>query len=215
MRVVFKRGKKAVSINMAYPKLIENLIERLSRLPGIGQRSAERIVFWLLNQPKEEARALAESIVGLKEGLMFCRICNNLSDTEICLICSDTARDDKTICVVENPKDLLAIERSGSFKGHYHVLLGTISPADGCGPEDLKIAQLISRVASREIEEVVIATDPDNEGEMTSLYLIRELRPLGVKVSRISVGIPMGSSLEFADMSTLGMSLTTRREIRE
>lgn len=200
---------------MAYPKLIENLIENLSKLPGIGRRSAERMVFWLLNHPKEEAEVLAKSIVDLKEGLMFCRICNNLTDTEICLICSDTARDDKTICVVENPKDLLAIERSGSFKGHYHVLLGTISPADGCGPEDLKIAQLINRVASQEIREVVIATDPDNEGEMTALYLIRELKPLGVKVSRISVGIPMGSSLEFADMSTLGMSLTTRREIRE
>ena len=146
---------------------------------------------------------------------MFCRICNNLSDTEICMICSDTARDEKTVCVVENPKDGLAIERSGSVKGHYHVLLGTISPADGFGPEDIKIAQLIGRVKNQDIKEVVIATDPDNDGEMTALYLIRELRPLGVKVSRISVGIPMGSSLEFADMSTLGMSLTTRREVWE
>ena len=146
---------------------------------------------------------------------MFCRVCNNLSDTEICLICSDSVRDEKTICVVENPKDVLAIERSGSFKGHYHVLLGAISPADGCGPEDIKISQLVNRVNSQDIQEVVIATDPDNEGEMTALYLIKELKPLGVKVSRISVGIPMGSSLEYVDMSTLGMSLTTRQEVRE
>lgn len=200
---------------MAYPKLIENLILKLSKLPGIGRRSAERIAFWLLNHSAEEANALAGSIVDLKEGLMFCRICNNLSDTEICLVCSDTTRDEKTICVVENPKDLLAIEQSGSYKGHYHVLLGTISPADGRGPQDLKISQLINRVSSQSIEEVVIATDPDNEGEMTALYLIKELKPLGVKISRISIGIPMGSSLEYADMSTLGMSLMTRREIHD
>ena len=198
---------------MPYPKLIENLIEKFSKLPGIGRRSAERIAFWLLNHSREEAHALAKSIVGLKEGLMFCRVCNNLSDTEICLVCSDTARDDRVICVVENPKDLLAIERSGAFKGLYHVLLGTITPADGIGPEDLKIGQLLERVRAQSILEVVLATDPDNEGEMTALYLIKQLKPLGVKVSRISVGIPMGSSLEFADMSTLGMSLTTRREI--
>lgn len=200
---------------MAYPKLIENLITKFSKLPGIGRRSAERVAFWLLNHTKEDARALAKSIVDLKEGLMFCRVCNNLSDTEICLVCSDTARDDKTICVVESPKDVLAIEQSGSYKGHYHVLLGTIAPADGIGPEDLKISQLINRVKTQKIEEVVIATDPDNEGEMTALYLIKQLKPLGVKVSRISVGIPMGGSLEYADMSTLGMSLTTRREIRD
>jgi recombination protein RecR len=200
---------------MAYPKLIEKLIEQMSKLPGIGRRSAERIAFWLLNHAKEESEAIAKSIIDLKEGLMFCQICNNLSDTQICLVCSDTARDEKTLCVVENPKDLLAIERSGSFKGHYHVLLGAISPGDGIGPEDLKIAQLVSRVRTQNIKEVVIATDPDNEGEMTALYLIRELKPIGIKLSRISVGIPMGSSLEFADMSTLGMSMTTRREITE
>ncbi|MBN1870758.1 MAG: recombination protein RecR [Candidatus Omnitrophica bacterium] len=200
---------------MAYPKLIQNLMERLVRLPGIGQRSAERMAFWLLNHPREDAEALARSIVALKEGLMFCRICNNLSDTEVCMICSDTARDEKVICVVENPKDVLAIERTGSFKGHYHVLLGTIAPADGIGPGDIKIPQLINRVKSQQIQEVVLATDPDNEGEMTALYLIKELKPLGVRLSRISVGIPMGSSLEYADMSTLGMSLMTRREIRE
>jgi recombination protein RecR len=200
---------------MSYPRLISNLIERLTKLPGIGPRSAERMAFWLLNHSREEAEGLAKSIVTLKDGLMFCRVCNNLSDTDICLICSDTARDEKTICVVENPKDVLAIERSGAFNGHYHVLLGTISPADGVGPEDIKIPQLINRVKEQNIGEVVIATDPDNEGEMTALYLVKELKPLGVKISRIGVGLPMGSSLEYADMSTLGMSMTTRREVRE
>lgn len=198
---------------MAYPKLIEILIENLSKLPGIGRRSAERMAFWLLNHPKEEAVDLARSIINLKEGLMFCRICNNLADAPMCSVCSDATRDETIVCVVENPKDLLAIEKSGSYKGHYHVLLGTIAPADGIGPEDIKIASLLERVRAQTIKEVVIATDPDNEGEMTALYLIRELKPMGVKISRISVGIPMGSSLEFADMSTLGMSLTTRREI--
>ncbi len=198
---------------MAYPKLIENLIEQFSRLPGVGRRSAERMAFWFLKHSKEEAEALATSIVELKEGLKFCRICNNLSDHEVCTVCNDVNRDDQVICVVENPKDLLAIECSGSFKGQYHVLLGAISPADGVGPKDLKITQLIDRVNTQEIHEVVIATDPDSEGEMTALYLIDQLKSLEVKVSRISVGIPMGGSLEFADMSTLGMSLTTRREI--
>lgn len=200
---------------MSYPKLIENLIAQFSKLPGIGRRSAERMVFWLLNNPQEEAQVLAESIVKLKEGLMFCRLCNNLSDTEICRICTDTTRDEKTICVVETPKDLLAIERTGAFKGCYHVLLGTIAPAEGRGPEDLKIHQLLDRVATQDIQEVVIATDPDNEGEMTALYLMKALKPCGVKISRIGLGIPVGSSLEFADLSTLSMSLASRREIKE
>lgn len=184
-------------------------------MPGVGRRSAERMAFWVLNHPQEEAQALAESIMRLKEGLRFCRLCNNLSDTEICLVCSDTTRDESIICVVEEPKDLLAIERTGSFHGHYHVLLGTIAPADGRGPEDLKIQHLVNRVTAQNIHEVVIATDPDNEGEMTALYLMKQLRPTGVKISRIGVGIPMGSSLEFADISTLTMSLRTRREIEE
>lgn len=200
---------------MSYPKLIENLIVQFSKLPGIGRRSAERMVFWLLNNPKEEAQSLAESIVKLKEGLMFCRLCNNLSDTEICRICTDTTRDEKTLCVVETPKDLLAIERTGVFKGCYHVLLGTIAPMEGRGPEDLKIQHLLERVTTQDIKEVVIATDPDNEGEMTALYLIKALKPSGVKVSRIGLGIPVGSSLEFADASTLSMSLASRREIKE
>lgn len=200
---------------MAYPKLIENLIGQFSKLPGIGRRSAERMVFWVLNHPREEAQALAESILKLKDGLRFCRLCNNLSDTEICLICSDAGRDEATVCVVEDPKDVLAIERTGSYRGHYHVLLGAIAPAEGRGPEDLKISQLLYRISSQNIREVVIATDADNEGEMTALYLAKQLKPTGVKLSRIGLGIPVGSSLEFADLSTLSMSLKARREITE
>ena len=198
---------------MSYPRLIENLITRLSKLPGVGRRSAERMAFWLLNHPKEDSVGLAESIINLKEHLRFCRICNNLSDTEICMVCSDSSRDQQTICVVENPKDLLAIERSGAYKGLYHVLLGNISPSEGRGPDSLKIHQLISRVRSEDVKEVVIATDPDNEGEITALYLTKQLQPLGITISRIGLGIPMGSAVEYADISTLSMSLRARREI--
>ena len=196
-----------------YPKLIENLLERLSKLPGIGRRSAERMVFWLLSQPAEDVHALANSIIQLKEGMRFCTSCNNLSEQELCLVCADSNRDRKTMCVVESPKDLLAIDRTGSFRGIYFVLLGNISPAEGRGPDDLHIHKLVSRIKAEGIAEIVIATDPDAEGEMTALYLARELKPLGVKVSRIGLGIPMGSAVEFVDMSTLTMSLNSRRMV--
>ena len=192
---------------MSYPRLIENLIERLVKLPGIGRRSAERIVFSILNSPKEDADSLAEGIVKLKVGLMFCRLCNNLSDTEICFICSDSSRDDRTVCVVESPKDLLAIERTGAYRGCYHVLLGTISPAEGRGPEYLQVKHLINRVQQQEIKEVVIATDPDNEGEMTALYLSRELKPLGVKVSRI---VTLADDLALKAILTIQLGLSQR-----
>ncbi len=196
-----------------YPKLIENLLERLTKLPGIGRRSAERIVYWLLSQDIMVVKALAESIVQLKEGLRFCKQCNHLSEQELCLVCADSNRDRKTICVVESPKDLLAIERTGSFHGLYYVLLGNISPAEGRGPDDLQITKLMSRIKDEGIQEVVIATDPDSEGEMTALYLGKELKPTGVKTSRIGLGIPVGSAVEYVDMSTLTMSLNSRRVI--
>ena len=198
---------------MAYPKLIEELIGRFTKLPGVGKRSAERMVFWLLNHSYDEAKGLSEAVINLKDGLKFCRICNNFCETEVCMVCSDTSRDSSIVCVVEDPKDLLAIERSGSFSGMYHVLLGNISPTEGRGPDSIRIQQLINRVHSGDIKEVVIATDPDNEGEMTALYIIKQLKPLGVKVSRIGVGLPMGSAVEFADISTLAMSLRARREV--
>ncbi len=196
-----------------YPKLIENLLERLSKLPGVGRRSAERILFWMLSQETSEVLALAQSITQLKEGLRFCKLCNHLTEQEICLVCADQHRNRTMICVVESPKDLLAIERTGSFRGLYYVLLGNISPADGRGPEDLNIAKLLTRVKEENIIEVVIATDPDAEGEMTSMFLSKQLKPLGVKVSRIGLGIPVGSAVEYVDMSTLTMSLNSRREV--
>ena len=198
---------------MGYPKLIEEMIDRFVKLPGVGRRSAERMVFWLLNHSYDDAKGLSDSIMSLKEGLKFCRICNNLCETEVCMVCSDTSRDSSMVCVVEDPKDLLAIERSGSFNGIYHVLLGNISPTEGRGPDNIRIQQLINRVHGEDIREVVIATDPDNEGEMTALYITKQLKPMGVKVSRIGLGLPMGSSVEFADISTLGMSLRSRREV--
>ena len=196
-----------------YPKLIENLLEHLSKLPGVGRRSAERIVFWMLSQSAEDIKSLANSIVLLKEGMRVCKSCNHLSEQDLCLICADTNRDRKIICVVESPKDLLAIERTGSYRGIYYVLLGNISPSEGRGPDDLNLPKLISRIKQEAIEEVVIATDPDTEGEMTALYIGRELKPLGIKVSRIGLGIPMGSAVEYVDMSTLTMSLNSRRQV--
>ena len=198
---------------MNYPRLVENLINQLIKLPGIGRRSAERIVFWFLDTPTQDAKDIAAAILQLKDGLQFCKSCNNLSEREICQICSDPGRDAKTVCVVENPKDLIAIEKTGAFKGQYYVLLGAIAPSEGRGPEHLKIEGLFAKIRNNGVKEVVIATDPDTEGEMTSLHLTKELKPFGVKVSRIGLGIPVGSSVEYADLSTLSMSLSSRREI--
>lgn len=196
-----------------YPKLIETLIERLTKLPGIGRRSAERIVYWMLAQDAVNVNALADSIQQLKEGLRFCKQCNHLSEQELCLVCADPNRDRKIICVVESPKDLLAIERTGAYRGVYYVLLGNISPAEGRGPDDLNIAKLITRIKDEDIAEIVIATDPDAEGEMTALYLSKELKTLGRRVSRIGLGIPVGSAVEYVDMSTLTMSMNSRRVV--
>lgn len=198
---------------MAYPKLLETVIEQLCKLPGVGRRSAERMAFWLLDREAEEVERIAHDLVQLKSGLRCCRRCNHLSDQELCTICNDPSRDRNLICVVEDPKDVLAIEKSGAYRGLYHVLLGTISPGDGRGPEHLKIQQLIDRVGTEGTSEIVLATDPDSDGEMTALYLTKQLKPLGVKISRIGLGIPIGGSLEFADISTLSMSLTARRVI--
>jgi recombination protein RecR len=194
-----------------YPKLIENLIERLIKLPGIGHRSAERIVYWMLAQDARDVKALADSIQQLKEGLRFCKQCNHLSEQELCLVCMDSNRDRKIICIVESSKDLLAIERTGSYRGIYYVLLGNISPAEGRGPDDLNLPKLIGRIKDEGIAEIVIATDPDAEGEMTALYLAKELKNLGVRISRIGLGIPVGSAVEYADISTLAMSMNSRR----
>jgi len=196
---------------MAYPKLLENLIAQLVKLPGVGRRSAERMAFWFLEQEQDSVVQFAHDMVRLKEGLKCCSRCNHLSDHDVCYICHDPSRDKGIVCVVEDPKDVIAIEKSGSYRGVYHVLLGTISPADGRGPEDLKIQHLYDRLEQEGIKEVVIATDPDSDGEMTAVYLLKLLKPTGVRISRIGLGLPVGGSLEFADISTLSMSLNARR----
>ncbi|MBM3246679.1 MAG: recombination protein RecR [Candidatus Omnitrophica bacterium] len=196
-----------------YTDSIEKLINRLIKLPGIGRRSAERIVGYILGAPKEEVKALAGAMYNIKENTSFCRICNNLSEQELCRICSDNQRQKDTVCIVEKPSDVAAVEKAGNFRGVYHVLMGSISPLEGKGPGDLRIDSLMQRIKQNNIKEIIIATDADTEGETTALYLTKLIKPSGVKLTRIGVGIPMGSSLEYADATTLSKSLESRREI--
>lgn len=196
-----------------YTESIEKLIEKLSRLPGIGRRSAERIINYILSAPKEEVNGLSQAIDKVKESVRFCSICNNLSEQETCRICQDSRRRKDLVCIVEKPSDVTAIEKAGSFNGVYHVLLGAISPLDGISPADLKIDGLLSRIKDGTIKEVIIATDADTSGETTAIYLSKLIKPLGVRVSRIGVGIPMGSNLEYADASTLSVAIEARREV--
>lgn len=196
-----------------YTASIEKLIESLIKLPGIGRRSAERIVAHVLGASKEEIRVLSESLTRVKESVRSCRVCNNLSEEDTCKICQDLRRQKDVVCVVEKPADVTAIEKAGNFQGVYHVLLGSISPLEGRGPSDLKIDGLIQRIKGGSIKEVIIATDADTEGETTSLYLIQLLKPLGVHLSRIGLGLPVGSNLEYADATTLSKSLESRRAL--
>ncbi|MFA5287370.1 MAG: recombination mediator RecR [Candidatus Omnitrophota bacterium] len=196
-----------------YTESIEKLIDSLIKLPGIGRRSAERMINYILGATKEEAKVLAEAIVKVKENVRFCSLCHNLSEEELCKICQDPRRQKDVICIVEKPSDVTAIERSGSFTGVYHVLLGAISPLEGKGPGDLKINSLLNRIKQNSIKEIIIATDADTEGETTSLYLTQVIKPLGVKLSRIGLGLPVGSNLEYADSTTLTKSLEARRII--
>lgn len=196
-----------------YTESIEKLIDRLIKLPGIGKRSAERVVGYILSASKEEISGLSDAINIVKENVRFCKICNNLSEQETCRICQNERRLKDVVCIVEKPSDVMAVEKAGYFNGVYHVLLGAISPLDGFGPADLKIEGLISRIKQDSIKEVIIATDADSSGEMTALYLSKLIKPLGVKLSRIGLGIPMGSNLEYADASTLSKALESRREI--
>jgi recombination protein RecR len=196
-----------------YTDSIEKLIEKLIRLPGIGRRSAERIVGYLLDTPREEVKALAEAIYRAKENVRLCRLCHNLSEAELCKICQDARRQKDILCIVEKPSDVTAIEKAGGYHGVYHVLLGSIAPLEGKGPGDLKIESLMARLKQDSIKEVIIATDADTEGETTALYLAKLIKPMGVKLTRIGLGIPMGSNLEYADPSTLSKSLESRREI--
>ena len=196
-----------------YAKSLNRLIEEFSKLPGVGPKSAERMALYVLKGSLDQAKALAYSIVKAKQSLGYCKICNNLTDTENCHVCEDLRRDKNLICIVEEPKDVLAIEKSGAYHGVYHVLLGAIAPLDGVSPEDLKIAGLLSRIKQNTVKEIIIATGSDSEGETTALYLTKLIKPLGMKTTRIACGIPAGGNLEYADQTTLSRALQGRQEV--
>ena len=193
--------------------IIENLINELTRLPGIGRKTAQRLAFFILTMPDHEAKAIAQSITEVKDKARFCRECFNITDSEVCDICRDEGRDRSKICVVEEPSNILVIERSRFYRGLYHVLLGAISPIDGITPEKLRIHELIQRVRSNKVEEVIIATNPNTKGEITAQYIREHLDSHPVKVSRIAYGLPMGSDIEFADEVTLSKALEGRRQM--
>ncbi len=196
-----------------YTESIEKLIERLIKLPGIGRRSAERIVGYLLDAPASDVQALTDAVTRVKENVRACRICHNLSESDMCAVCADAARNKKVLCVVERHNDVTSIEKTRTFKGVYHVLLGAIAPLEGKGPQDLKIDTLLKRIREEFIQEVIIATDSDADGEATALYLTKVMKPLGVSISRIGIGLPAGSNLEYADPATLTIALEARRPV--
>jgi recombination protein RecR len=192
---------------------LARLITEFKRLPGIGQKSAQRLAFHVLRASRDDAQHLAQALLDVKDKLGLCRLCNNISDSELCQYCNDSNRDGRVLCVVEEPHNIVGIETTRHFEGRYHVLHGALSPLRGIGPEDLKIKGLVDRIAEGGIEEVIVATNPTVEGETTALYLARLLKPLGVKVTRIAMGIPVGSDLEFADEVTISKAMEGRREM--
>jgi recombination protein RecR len=196
-----------------YAPPVQVLIDELGRLPGIGPKSAQRIAFHLLKLPPEDAARLTHAITDAKEKVRFCVVCYNVSDAELCGICADDRRDQSMICVVEEARDVVAIERTGEFRGRYHVLMGAISPIEGVGPEQLKIRELLTRLGGDVVTEVILCTNPNIEGEATALYLARLLAPLGMTVTRIASGLPVGGDLEYADELTLGRALEGRRQV--
>jgi recombination protein RecR len=198
---------------MSLPASLQNLIDQFKRLPGIGAKSAQRLAFHVLKTPREDAERLCEAIRDVKDRVTYCTICNNFTDVDPCQYCADPARDHRLVCVIEEPQNVNVIEKTGGFRGVYHVLLGSLSPLQGIGPDDLKIKGLLARMASDEIEEIILATNPTVEGEATAIYLARLLKPLGVRVTRIATGIPVGSDLEYADELTMGKAMEGRREV--
>ncbi|MEO5361282.1 MAG: recombination mediator RecR [Nitrospirota bacterium] len=193
--------------------IIDTLINELCRLPGIGRRTAQKMAFFILNMPKADALSIAEAIISVKEKAGFCKSCFNVTESELCAICSDTSRDNTKICVVEEPGNIVVIERSRSFSGLYHVLLGALSPIDGITPDRLKINELLTRIKDNAVGEVILATNPNTKGEMTAQYIAGILRPLDIIVTRIAYGLPMGGDIEFADEVTLGKSIEGRRRL--
>jgi recombination protein RecR len=192
---------------------LARLITEFKRLPGVGQKSAQRIAFHVLRASREDAERLAQAVLDVKDKLGLCAVCNNISDSELCQYCRDSQRDSRVVCVVEEPHNIVGIETTRSFNGRYHVLHGALSPLRGIGPESLKIKGLVERIGQGEIQEIIVATNPTVEGEATAVYLARLLKPLGVRVTRIAMGIPVGSDLEFADEVTMSKSLEGRREM--
>lgn len=192
---------------------VQDLIEALRRLPGIGQKSAQRLAFHLLRAPEEDSRALANAILAAKERIAICTVCFNVAEGDKCSFCRDERRDGSLLCVVEEPGDIVAIERTQEFRGRYHVLGGHISPMDGIGPEDLRSRELLARVQSGEVKEIILATNPTVEGEATAIYLANLLKPIVARVTRIASGLPVGGDLEYADEVTLGRALEGRREV--
>ncbi|MFC1666560.1 recombination mediator RecR [Candidatus Omnitrophota bacterium] len=194
----------------AYTKSMHELIEHFKKMPGVGAKTAERFAFHVLKSPKKDMEKFSLAIKNLRELVRFCEKCGNLSETEFCRICSDPRRDKTVVCVIEEPKDLILIEKSGHYKGTYHVLFGAIAPLDGIGPDDLRVKELISRVKADKVKEAIIATDSNAEGETTALYLSKELKPFNVKISRIAYGIPVGENLDYIDQATLIKALEGR-----
>ncbi|MBC7088640.1 recombination protein RecR [Soehngenia saccharolytica] len=196
-----------------YALPIANLIEQFSKLPGIGRKSAQRLAFFVLEMDRDEALRLSQAIIEAKDKIKFCSVCGNFTDSDMCTICKDSTRDRKTICVVEGPRDVVAMERTKEYKGLYHVLHGTISPMDNIGPSDLNIKGLLERFKEDEVKEVILATNPTVEGEATALYISKLIKPLGVKVTRIAHGIPVGGDLEYFDEVTLAKAMYNRTEM--
>ena len=198
---------------MSHPESLSRLIERLQKLPGIGAKSAQRLAYHVLRTPREDADMLCAAIQDVKERVTYCTVCNNITDVDPCRFCADERRERHVICVVEEPQNVAAIEKTREFRGLYHVLMGALSPLQGVGPDDLKIRGLLSRVADGGVTEVVLATNPNVEGEATALYLARLLKPLGLRVTRIATGIPVGSDIEYADEITMSKAMSGRRDV--
>ena len=196
-----------------FPQTLETLIEKFASLPGIGRKTAQRLAFFVLAQTEEEAEAFADAIVQAKRNIFPCKVCHNLTDSELCPVCSNPGRDTHTICVVSDPKDVVALERGREYNGLYHVLHGVLSPMNHIGPDDIGVKELLIRAAEDEVQEVIMATNPDTEGEATAIYISRLLKPFQIRVTRLAYGIPVGSNLEFADDATLMRAIEGRTEL--
>jgi len=203
----------AVCFNMNSLRCVATLVKELSRLPGIGEKTAQRLAFYILKLSRVDAEALARSILEVKEKVRICSRCFNITEEDPCHICRDSGRTESQICVVEEPHDLLAIEKAGVFKGKYHVLQGSLSPLDGRGPDDIRVRELLARLKGNGVDEVIIATNPNNDGETTAHYLVKVIKPLGVKITKIAQGIPMGGDLEYTDNVTVRRAVEGRREV--